>query len=235
MGRSDGAVRPSDARRRLADVLRGDVEHGAGAGATAVCESANGPARLTRWQDLAGWFDWAPFYRDQVARIPDGGTIVELGCFLGRSVACLAEAVAESGKSIAIHAVDTWCLTEADTGPRMWAVIEAEVAAHGSLEAACRAHLVGRDVQVHQVDSWAAAERFQDIALDLVFVDDDHTSAHVLGVCLAWWPLVTPGGVLAGHDADWASVIHGVSRWAQIEQVLVHRIPPRVWMAQKER
>ncbi len=37
---------------------------------------------------------------------------------------------------------------------------------------------------------------------DFVFVDGDHTLEAVQSDIAAWWPLVKPGGLLAGHDID---------------------------------
>ena len=46
----------------------------------------------------------------------------------------------------------------------------------------------------------AAAARFADGSLDLVYVDGDHRYEAVLADLLAFWPKVRPGGFLAGHD-----------------------------------
>jgi hypothetical protein len=45
-----------------------------------------------------------------------------------------------------------------------------------------------------------AAERFDDAAVDAVYLDADHSKAGVLADLKLWMPKVRPGGVIAGHD-----------------------------------
>lgn len=45
-----------------------------------------------------------------------------------------------------------------------------------------------------------AAKQFDDGALDLVFIDADHSYAAVRADIDAWMPKVRAGGILAGHD-----------------------------------
>lgn len=47
--------------------------------------------------------------------------------------------------------------------------------------------------------------------LDFVYVDGDHRFEHVLADLRIWWPKVTPGGLLAGHDWIQPGETH---RWA---------------------
>lgn len=45
-----------------------------------------------------------------------------------------------------------------------------------------------------------AAKRFQQHALDFVYLDGDHSLAAVKKDLNTWWPLLKPGGLLLGHD-----------------------------------
>ncbi len=55
-------------------------------------------------------------------------------------------------------------------------------------------------VRVYQGTSEGAAEHFSDDMFDVVFIDGDHSYEQTSKDIVAWWPLVTPGGYLGGHD-----------------------------------
>lgn len=45
-----------------------------------------------------------------------------------------------------------------------------------------------------------AAKQFDDLSIDFVYIDGDHTYEFVKGDIAAWWPKIKPGGILSGHD-----------------------------------
>lgn len=55
-------------------------------------------------------------------------------------------------------------------------------------------------VRLYQGTSEGAAEHFSDDMFDVVFIDGDHSYEQTSKDIIAWWPLVTPGGYLGGHD-----------------------------------
>lgn len=61
--------------------------------------------------------------------------------------------------------------------------------------------------------SLEAAEQIEDGALDLVFIDADHTYEGCLADIKAWSPKVRPGGFITGHDfhrGDFPGVVQAV-------------------------
>jgi predicted O-methyltransferase YrrM len=48
--------------------------------------------------------------------------------------------------------------------------------------------------------SWEAARHYEDLSLDMVFIDADHSYESVRNDIAAWLPKVRLGGILAGHD-----------------------------------
>lgn len=173
---------------------------------------------------LPGWFDFEGLYRQQVERASDGAVFVETGVYMGKSTAFMAVEIANSGKDITFDAYDTFVGVDA----KHWKNIpiahgefthfdqEAARAEHGSLEAAARANLapVSRHVTLTACDGVTAASRYADASVDFVFLDDDHSTLHVLTELDAWWPKVKPGGLMAGHDVGWESVSEALHRWA---------------------
>jgi hypothetical protein len=59
-------------------------------------------------------------------------------------------------------------------------------------------------------------------SIDLLFLDDDHSGAHVRQEITAFWPLIRPGGIMAFHD-----VLGAFSIWDLIKPLggikLVHQ------------
>ncbi len=164
------------------------------------------------WRDIHGWFDFQDIYDDAVSAAPaSGAQFVEVGSWLGRSTVYLAHAIQLSGKSITLHAVDTWEGSESDiTGP-----LAANMnAGSTSLFARFLANLdqchVRDAVQVLRCPSLDAAKRFALNSLDFVFIDADHTYDAVASDLAAWVPIVKPGGVIAGHDISFPGVLRAV-------------------------
>lgn len=161
------------------------------------------------WQDLEGWWD----ERDaQVAKLvaqwlPDGAVCVEVGTWLGRSMACLLQAVQWHGKTITEYAIDSWIGSVREE----WQV--QFVLEHGGGNAMlnqfeknmrdCGVYSMVTPIQISSVDG---STRFADGALDFVFLDGDHTEEAVFADITAWLPKVKSRGIIAGHDVRWSGV-----------------------------
>jgi len=68
----------------------------------------------------------------------------------------------------------------------------------------------GERAQLLREPSRVAADRFEDGALDLVFIDGDHRFEAVAEDIASWWPKLRPGGVLCGDDYHWEGVKRAV-------------------------
>jgi Methyltransferase domain len=176
------------------------------------------------YQDVPGWFNFEDVYRMAVDRAANGAHFVEVGTFCGKSAAFLAVEIANSGKRIAFDTCDAWHpVTVEDAGGAMFETQQRLLREHGSLMAIAAHFLapVPGIVALWSADSLSFANRYEDESLDLVYLDDDHTYAHVLQELRAWWPKVRPGGIFAGHDMQFADVRRAVSQWAAERQVAV--------------
>lgn len=70
--------------------------------------------------------------------------------------------------------------------------------------------------------SLSAAARMMTGAVDLVFLDGDHSAASVQSDLEAWWPRVRPDGWIGGHDfahPDHPGVAIAVQAWADGRQI----------------
>lgn len=155
------------------------------------------------------WLDWEPgifgyswdilpFYERVAQELPDNCRVVEVGSLYGRSILFLAQQLAQQGKTAELTAVDSWAWSQHPT------------ALAGFLGNRDRLELHVREMQL---ESLAAAERFPELSLDLVFIDADHSFEAVRADIAAWGPKVKPGGILSGHDYHRDQDVHvGVSR-----------------------
>jgi hypothetical protein len=188
------------------------------------------------YESITGWFDFEDLYQAEVENAQDGAHFVEVGSFLGKSAAYMGVEIANSGKRIRFDACDLFTgVSEREfTDPEGFRLQESWKV-DGSLEHVCRQNLapVADHVNVRVGDSLSLAQTYADASLDFVFLDDDHTTPHVLKELDAWWPKVKPGGVLAGHDMNWQWVEKAVTTWAARKGLAFHKTSVRCWAIEK--
>jgi hypothetical protein len=152
------------------------------------------------WQDIPGWSeDIIPFYEFIEKEIPQGGTFVEVGVFLGRSLCCMAT----RRPDLDIWAIDPW-LTEPSSGFLGLAEMRPHVEPHGSLWRAFHYHMarsapevyervhVLRTVSEHGLRAAPQA--------DMIFIDGAHDYDHVYQDIALSLLRLKDSGILAGHD-----------------------------------
>jgi predicted O-methyltransferase YrrM len=115
------------------------------------------------------------------ALVPEGGTIVEIGAEFGMSASLFCK-VARA--NVRIFSIDLF------PGDLMY-VHQANLQA---------ARLAGRSKQI-KGDSSQVGRAWQIGAVDLLFIDGDHSYEGVKRDIAAWIPHVKPGGTVIFHDA----------------------------------
>lgn len=164
--------------------------------------------------------DFAGLYREQIERVPDGATLVEVGSYLGGSTVAMAQAIRDAGKRVQFFAVDHF---QGSAEPHQQALAARFGGSFRKVfDENLARHRVSHLVQVLEADSLTAATRFADATCDFVFIDADHAELSVRRDIATWLPKVKPGGVLAGHDYDWTTVrravdtcLLGVQPWGE--------------------
>ena len=137
-------------------------------------------------------FNFQDVYRDAVLRCDRGGTIVELGSWVGQSLAYLIVEALNAQKDIRVVSVEAF-LGNVHGGEEVkerpqWDLFKKNLAP------------VWKHVIAIKSLSYPAAAFFADGAVDTVFVDADHHFEAVAADLYVWWPKVKAGGWLAGHD-----------------------------------
>jgi hypothetical protein len=159
---------------------------------------------------IQGWFSFPGLYREAVRLAPDDGTLVEIGSWRGKSLAFLVVESLNSGKSHRIVAVDPW--SDGLTGDGGEDVMTADEVFEDF-----RANLSPIEDRYEYIRSTSleAAGQFEDGSLDFVFVDGSHAYRDVLDDLEAWYPKVSAGGTLAGHDYHWPEVRRAVREFGK--------------------
>lgn len=152
---------------------------------------------IKTWDQLEGWFDYESLYQ-QIATQYKNAVLVEVGSWLGRSVAFLANISESNNSNNKIYAIDNWDGLE----PNYMEEIKQKYGK--SIFEIFKDNM--RDCGFENVVtpivscSWEAAEKFENESCDFIFIDADHAYESVKKDILAWYPKLKPNGVFAGHD-----------------------------------
>jgi cephalosporin hydroxylase len=131
------------------------------------------------------WFDYEDVYRDVAGRVPEGGTIVELGVHEGASLAFLAVELVNLGKRVSLVGVDHF-----QTDDQKLARVNDWIAREG----------FANMIELVRTETWKAAPLFADETIDFVWVDADHSEECCTLDIAAWFPKLKPAGWMGGHD-----------------------------------
>jgi len=157
---------------------------------------------MKSFQDIDGWFNHEAAYDYLIAQMPEGGTFVELGAWLGKSSAYLCDKA--TGKQITI--VDTW------KGSPNELTTTHKLATEVNIYQLFKANMGERKYKSIKATSNTASKKFADESIDVVFIDLTHTYEAVKEDIELWLPKVKKGGYLAGDDyhQNWQGVIQAV-------------------------
>lgn len=155
------------------------------------------------YANIPGYFDFEGLYSEVVAAAPNNSTLIEVGCWLGRSVIYLAEQVIASKKDIRIFAVDTW-RGSAEHCPADQALIQAHYGhVWHQFVNNVRACGVQANIVPMPLSSLESSKYFKDNSAFMVFLDAQHAYEAVKSDITVWRSKVQHGGYLAGHDYGW--------------------------------
>jgi predicted O-methyltransferase YrrM len=169
------------------------------------------------YQNIEGWFDFEDLYSEVVASAGNEANFVEIGSWKGKSSAYMAVEIANSGKDIKFHCVDTWLGSLEHQG-------FGEVMSDSLFNIfSYNMHPVREYYTAVRKPSIKAAKEYSDNFFDFIFIDASHEYADVLADLEAWYPKLKDGGVFAGHDYEllWPGVIRAVDEFAKDKNLKV--------------
>lgn len=164
-------------------------------------------------KDIPGWnSDITPWATWIAPRIPRGGTYLEVGVFLGASLAVMGELRPD----IDLIAVDPW-IAEPSHGWLGLGIFESDVKrCGGDLFLSFLTNMIN-----HAPDTLKRTRVIRGTAetvtlhekVDMLFIDGAHDYSSVRADLHAFASLVRPGGIISGHDyeRDWPGVVQAVN------------------------
>lgn len=141
------------------------------------------------------------------------GRVIEIGSWEGRSTLALANATTRP-----VHCVDHWLGSPSD--------VSAGIAATRDVYAVWRANVdeaTAGNVVEHRMD-WRDYYESDASPIAFLFLDADHSFEEVDAQLDAFVPLMTPGGIVCGDDADFPGVHRAV-----MERFGSQQVRARVW------
>lgn len=151
------------------------------------------------------WFEYPKLYSFFVSSLPDNSSIVEVGCWKGKSTAYLSVEIINSKKDIKLYAVDTWLGSEEHKNDHF---IKTNTLYDVFMENIKPVMSVVTPIRKPSVE---ASKQFEDESLDVVFIDACHSYECVSEDIKSWLPKVKKNGYLAGHDYGWTGVEKAVN------------------------
>ena len=158
---------------------------------------------------IQGWSHYlVPAYRHIMYRLEmDKPHVVEVGCWAGRSTACLAVELYTNKSEFILHWVDHW---QGCDEP----YYEKDEVKQRNVFEEFKNNLkpVLEYITIHRSSSVEASKQFKDKSLELVCIDDGHDYESVKASIDAWWPKVKTGGWMIGddHDEHYPDVVRAV-------------------------
>jgi len=144
-------------------------------------------------------------WEEIVQRISREGTLVEVGTWKGDT----AFKVLSERPDVHVIMVDPWVSGLVDAGliDASWLESGSKMAtrAQSEVEAIYRsvfekAEKFGSRARILRMESFDAAQQFEDGSLDMVFIDANHSYESVQADVAVWTLKVKPGGIIGGHD-----------------------------------
>jgi predicted O-methyltransferase YrrM len=160
------------------------------------------------------------------ARVPSGGTIVEIGAFLGRTSYAISKA-AKPG--VVVYVVDWWGWLPDDYGPdRPGGPIDPRADAEGlfvEYTAGCRniVRIKGLSPEAHPP--------LRERGFDFVFIDGDHLSPGFDRDVEFYFSNLAADGILMGDDyiSDWPDLVRFLGTFSERTCCTVERRGDKLW------
>lgn len=178
------------------------------------------------YNNIQGWSKetsgFLEAYKEFIANAPSDrvSTLVEIGCWKGRSLAFAAVEAINSKKPIQIFGVDTF------EGSDEAAHKKDKDVQDGGLMHTCLKNLIPifnweqenftSMMTVIRGRSDEAHTKFIEYGTDLLCIDGDHSYEAVLSDLIKWWPKVKIGGTVILDDYNWEGVNSAVDQFSSM-------------------
>lgn len=171
--------------------------------------------------DLQGWHSQHPYLTRAIAEVTPK-VVVEVGVWKGASVVTMAKEIQRQNLDTAVIAIDTWLgssehylwekfIPDLDFEfgyPRLYHKFAANICNEGLAD-------IVVPLPLDSINGFQLLKE-KGIRPDVLHIDAGHDYMSVMGDLKAWWPQLTPGGVLIGDDyfKSWL----GKGKWPEVRQ-----------------
>jgi hypothetical protein len=164
---------------------------------------------------------------DAASRVRAGGTIVEIGPFLGRSTYAISKA---ANPGVAVYVVDTWDWLPDDYGSELPG---GPIDPRADPEALFAGYTTGcgNIVRVKGCSPKTAPPRPKR-GFDFVFIDGDHLSPGFDRDVEFYFKNLAAGGILMGDDYDpinWPDIVRFLGKFSKQTRCTVKRRGDKLW------
>jgi hypothetical protein len=161
------------------------------------------------YTQIPGWYEHIDLNTEMVNKAKGGEIFVEVGSWLGRSTASLAQIIKDSGKPIKFYAVDWWKGSPGDA-----AFDDVLRATNGDAYPLYCSNIENCGVRDYVTDlrmtTLEGAAMFDDNSVDYLYLDASHDYNSVKADLLAWLPKMKKTSVISGHDLSCPGVYNAL-------------------------
>jgi predicted O-methyltransferase YrrM len=135
------------------------------------------------------------FLYKSMKRVPDGGIVVEIGCWKGGSSVELAKGIRKYCPRTKLFCVDFFNYDYYMLTPGL-----KEKAKRGNICETFKKNMKGYPHKLIVESSEEACLLFEPQSIDFIFIDADHSYGAVKKDIAMWLPKIKTDGLLCGHD-----------------------------------
>ncbi len=184
--------------------------------------------------DIPGYLTEPDMYAIEqlVKKLPNNGTVVEVGTFLGKSAVEWACNIAKQNKDYKIICIDSF------TSPIE--ILQDLLKTADFVVPTSNSHIDMFRYYTKDYSNIIALEAFFNEEfefnqkIDLVFEDSDHTQKTLTHALPFWWNKIKEGGILSGHDYWIRDVKTAVDTFAVLNNLEIKSFPKSsIWYIEK--
>jgi hypothetical protein len=166
------------------------------------------------YQKVDGWFNMEKQYLELLSHCPDGGTLVELGAWKGKSTCFIATEIIKQKRNLKFYTIDTF------EGTSELSDI-AETSVYNKQDKNILDQFIKNTTPVKDnlnyiiSKSHEAAKEFDNFSVDSIFIDAGHSYESVKKDIECWYPKMKKNSIISGHDytEGWPGVMKAVNEF----------------------
>jgi hypothetical protein len=166
------------------------------------------------YKKIDGWFNMENEYSELLNFCNDGSNFVELGAWKGKSTCYAVVELLNNNKKINFFTVDTF---EGVTAGSDLNEVNAYLKEDKNILNQFKENIdpIKENFKYLISDSASASNLFEDLSVDVIFIDAGHSYESVKKDIESWFDKMKPSSIMSGHDycESWPGVIKAVDEF----------------------